>query len=167
MPGQGSQEAFEAVREVDRVLRSKSSNPTDGFFNITSVVATEGGATGATLGSFVWGAIGAIAPEIVRWYRIAGSETPGEWRRASYWFATVAYVLLGGVVASLVAQPNPFAAFVAGVATEFTVLGALAAGPRFNPGSRVEELAVRPANSFMATLVALRSHAVYLTTANA
>lgn len=114
-------------------------------------------------GTLLWGAIGAAAPEIVRWYRISRSETPGEWRRFSYWIATAAYVGLGALMALLIAQPNPYASFLTGLTTEFAVLGALNASGNTPPGHKVEEISTRPATPIRATLVALRCHATYLT----
>ena len=108
--------------------------------------------------TFFWGAVGAIAPEIVRWWRIARSETPGEWTRASYWLATAAYLCLAGLMALLVAQPNPYAAFMAGLTAEFAIVGALKPGPSLP----IEELQKRSANLWTMSLVAIRRHAIFL-----
>lgn len=108
--------------------------------------------------TFVWGAVGALAPEIVRWFRIARDRTPSEWSRWSYWLTTVLYMCLAGGFALLVAQPSPYAAFAAGLTTEFSILGLLGTTRR----SSVEEIRSRPATPARLMLALLRSHAAYL-----
>jgi predicted lysophospholipase L1 biosynthesis ABC-type transport system permease subunit len=108
--------------------------------------------------TFAWGAFGALAPEIVRWYRIARTETPAEWTRWSYWAATGSYVCLAGAFAGMVAQPSAYAAFAAGVTTEFAIVGLLGSPG----GTGIEELNTRPATPLRIALAALRSHAAYL-----
>jgi len=108
--------------------------------------------------NFWWGALGAFAPEIVRWVRITRSETPAEWRRISYWLATTAYIALGGLLAVLIAQPVGGAAFSMGVATEFVVLGAISV----TPGSGTEEFVASPATRPSLLLVGIQQHATYL-----
>ena len=108
--------------------------------------------------NFWWGALGTAAPEIVRWIRIARSETPAEWHRVSYWLATIAYVALGGLLALLIAQPTGGAAFSMGLATEFVVLGAIS----ITPGTGVEEFAASPATPLARLRVGIQQHATYL-----
>jgi len=114
---------------------------------------------------FLWGMAGALAPEVVRWFRIVKSgATPAEWRNGEYWAATACYVLLGGLLASLIAQPNGYAAFITGLTTEFAIMGTLSASTprRAHPGGSAEELATRDAGAVEAVLVMLRRHAAYL-----
>jgi hypothetical protein len=118
--------------------------------------------------SFLFGGLGALAPEVIRWFRIAKDETPSEWKRRSYWVATILYVALGGGFASLVSQPNVYAAFVTGFSTEFAVLGAWASTTRrrlvTTRGAALnEELVARPATRLDALRWTLRRHAAYLT----
>ncbi len=75
------------------------------------------------MGTFLFGAIGALAPEIIRLYdaRLQPFRVPRH-----YWLVSLAYLLLGGVVALLLSDPgNPFSAFYVGVALPVTI-GALA-----------------------------------------
>ena len=109
--------------------------------------------------TFVFGALGAVAPEIIRWYRIAHSETPDEWKRISFWAATAMYMGVAGMFAAVVAQPEAYAALAAGASTEFAAAGLL----RPNPSIPLEELSSRAASPFRTTLVSLRRHAAYLT----
>lgn len=116
---------------------------------------------------FLWGALGASAPEVVRWFRIAKVGTPGEWRRLSYWFATLAYVALGGLLALLVAKPDAYAAFMAGLTTEFAIAGALKmasteAQVPAPPGSLPEELTLRPAGPTTVVAAVVLRHASFL-----
>jgi hypothetical protein len=113
---------------------------------------------------FVWGCIGGVAPEVVRWREIAQRRTPSEWRRVSYWVATIAYVPVAGVFASLVAEPTPYAAFVAGVTAQFGIKGALdATDSKGNGNPQIpEELSVQPLSlPRLAHLILLR-HASFL-----
>lgn len=116
----------------------------------------------------MWGGIGAAAPEIIRWYRITQSETPQEWRRVSYWLATVLYIGLGAALATLIAQPNSYAAFVTGASTEFAVLGGITSiegRPRSQaPGIErgVEEVSTRPATVRALLMLTAADHASYL-----
>jgi hypothetical protein len=109
--------------------------------------------------NFLAGALGALAPEIIRWRRIARSETPDEWRHLPYWFTTLAYVALAGFLASLVAQPNGYAAFITGLTTEYAIAGVLDEGR----GRELEELGTAPATWADLVLSTLRRHATYLT----
>jgi hypothetical protein len=117
--------------------------------------------------TFLWGCLGAIAPEIVRWYRISRHAAPDEWKRASYWVATLGYVALGGLFATLIAQPNGYAAFVAGLSTEYAVLGVVksAASPAdadTAPSATHEELSTRPIGPFGLAALRIIEHASYL-----
>lgn len=109
--------------------------------------------------TFFLGALGAIAPEIVRWYRIARSETPDEWKRISFWVATAMYMGVAGGFAALIAQPEPYAALVAGATAEFAAAGLLRSGPNIP----WEELNSRAASPVGAMFASLRRHAAYLT----
>ena len=107
---------------------------------------------------FLWGAVGALAPEIIRWFRIARDKAPDEWRRVSYWVATVFYVALGAGLAFLVGKSEPYAAFITGVTTELAILGVLdkdkAAGG--------EEFTTKDVSAFGSAAISLRRHASYL-----
>jgi predicted Rdx family selenoprotein len=108
---------------------------------------------------YLWGSVGAVAPEIVRWLRIARSHTPGEWKRRSYWLATTAYLALGAALAYLIAKPEAGAAFAIGLAGEFIVLGGLATSKR---AGGAEEISSAPADPLRVALVTLRRHASFL-----
>ena len=120
---------------------------------------------------YAWGALGAIAPEVLRWRRIAFTGTPPEWKRRSYWLCTALYVGLAALFAALVAQPNPYAAFVAGTSAEFAILGAWSASTSGStnadasaqePASEIEELTSRPATVLDLAIQRGRKHAEYL-----
>lgn len=108
---------------------------------------------------YVWGAVGALAPEVVRWFRIAREGPPGEWKRVTYWLATVAYAALGAALAYLIGKGEPYAAFSTGVSTELAILGLLNPKP---DGPRSEEISQRPAGLLDPVLIPLRHHARYL-----
>jgi hypothetical protein len=110
---------------------------------------------------FLWGAIGAVAPEIVRWYRITKTGTPEEWKRAGYWIATLAYLALGGLMAVLVAKDDPYAEFIAGLSTEFVIVGAREAAMHGRDVAG-EEFASRPARFHDKILASFSAHASYL-----
>ncbi|MGH9640857.1 MAG: hypothetical protein ACRD3Q_00380 [Terriglobales bacterium] len=61
-------------------------------------------------------------------------------------------------MATLVAQPNPYAAFAAGLTTEFAILGAVKPGPNLS----IEELRSEPASLPRSALAVMRRHAVFL-----
>ena len=112
----------------------------------------------------LWGAAGALAPEVVRWFRIARDDSPQEWRRWSYWAATLAYIALGGLLAHLIAQPNPYAAFITGLSTEYAILGAVQSAmssPNDADSGMPEELHTRATFISVATALLMR-HASYL-----
>jgi hypothetical protein len=117
------------------------------------------------LTSFLWGCVGAIAPEVIRWQQIARTKRPDEWRRASYWAATLLYVAIGGALATLVAQPNGYAAFATGLTAEFAILGALAAARERPPPpepSVPDELSYQAVGKHRLAIAAIYHHAGYL-----
>jgi hypothetical protein len=67
---------------------------------------------------FFWGAVGGIAPEVVRLWRLR--EKP--WTPPThYWPISAAMVLLCGGMALLAAAPEPYSAFYVGIATPYLV----------------------------------------------
>jgi hypothetical protein len=75
--------------------------------------------------TFILGGAGAVAPELLRLYdaRLQPLQVPKH-----YWVVSFAYVLLGGLVAYLLAAPhNNYSAFYLGVSLPVTV-GAMARG---------------------------------------
>jgi hypothetical protein len=109
--------------------------------------------------NFFFGAIGALAPEVLRWRRITRSGDPAEWGSLSYWLATLAYVALAGFMANLIAQPNPYAAFMTGLTAEYAIAGAMTG----SSGAGSEELGMESATGFDWFVSTLRQHAGYLT----
>lgn len=119
------------------------------------------------MSTFLWGCVGAAAPEVVRWYRISRKAAPKEWGRPSYWLATAAYVALGGAFASLIAQPNGYAAFAAGLSTEFAVYGLLTgssedAVSKPTSGLPVEEVSMCDVSLLARARLRVIRHASYL-----
>jgi hypothetical protein len=70
---------------------------------------------------FAAGAIGAIAPEIVRLYRIASGGGPIPKFTFAYYPLSVLVIVLGGGLALMVGDPNLLKCFGVGVATPFIV----------------------------------------------
>ncbi len=66
---------------------------------------------------FLLGALGAVAPEIVRLYSIATGRGQGFTWSWSYIGISFAFACLGGVVAVLLPSENVRAAFYAGIST--------------------------------------------------
>jgi hypothetical protein len=111
------------------------------------------------LSVYLWGSVGAAAPEVVRWLRIARNQTPNEWKHPSYWLATTAYLALGAALAYVIAKPEAGPVFAIGVAGEFIVLGGLATAKK---DGNTEEISSAPAGSLHVALVMLRRHASFL-----
>ena len=109
--------------------------------------------------NFLVGMIGALGPEIVRWRRITRGEAPEESLQPGYVLATIAYVLLAGFMATLVAQSNPYAAFITGVTAEYAIAGMLSAPEKSGP----EELGIESATRIDWALSTMWQHAAYLT----
>jgi len=111
---------------------------------------------------YVWGAVGAVAPEVVRWYRIRRGSLAELWRWG-YWFATVSYVGLGVALSDLLAKPEADAAFAVGLVTEFAILGGnVALDGLTQKGPLSEEFESRQAGRVAVVLQTLRSHSRYL-----
>jgi len=87
------------------------------------------------------------------------SGEPTEWRYPPYWFATIAYMAVAGFMANLIAQPNPYAAFLTGLTAEYAIAGAITSPPGKGP----EELGSGSATRFDLFVSTLRQHAEYLT----
>ena len=69
--------------------------------------------------SFLIGCVGAIAPEILRFYKLRSSiRISWSW---GYILVSIPFILLGGLVACLLEPQNYYAAFYAGVSTPFIV----------------------------------------------
>jgi hypothetical protein len=118
---------------------------------------------------YAWAMVGALGPEIIRWRKISQSRMPGEWKRPSYWIATVFYCGLAVALADLTARPQPYAAFLSGLTTELSVLGLLAAAkspPALPETANIEEVSSTDENglSGRARLVlrVLSEHAAFL-----
>ena len=68
---------------------------------------------------FLIGCVGAIAPEILRLYRLRNSlKFTLSW---GYIFISIVFVLLGGFVAYILEPSNNYAAFYSGVGTPFII----------------------------------------------
>ena len=69
--------------------------------------------------SFLIGCIGAISPEILRFYKLRSSIIISwSW---GYILVSIPFILLGGLVACLLEPQNYYAAFYAGISTPFLV----------------------------------------------
>ena len=69
--------------------------------------------------SFLIGCVGAIAPEILRFYKLRSSiRINWSW---SYILVSIPFMLLGGLVACLLEPQNYYAAFYTGISTPFIV----------------------------------------------
>lgn len=67
------------------------------------------------LSIFLFGCLGALAPEVIRHYNLRTKKAHLSWS----WFyvlATLAFTLLGGVIAWILPSTNYYGAFYAGVA---------------------------------------------------
>ncbi len=69
---------------------------------------------------FALGCIGALAPEIVRLYRLR-TRPPKKGFSSFYWVITIIYALLGGVVALALPAVTIHAALYAGISASITV----------------------------------------------
>ena len=68
---------------------------------------------------FFIGCVGAIAPEILRFYKLRNSlRFSWSW---SYVLISIVFVLLGGFVAYILEPSNNYAAFYSGVGTPFII----------------------------------------------
>lgn len=112
--------------------------------------------------TFGWGCVGAVAPEIVRWFRISRSTVPEEWKKPAYWLATALYVALGGAFATLIAQPDGYAGFLAGVSTQYAVLGVVKAAEPPQKPTAAEELTTRHVGPVGVAWLYIINHASYL-----
>ena len=69
--------------------------------------------------SFLIGCVGAIAPEILRLYKLRSSiRITWSW---SYVLVSIPFILLGGFVAYILEPQNYYAAFYSGISTPFIV----------------------------------------------
>ena len=69
--------------------------------------------------SFLIGCVGAIAPEILRLYKLRSSiRITWSW---SYVLVSIPFILLGGFVAYILEPQNYYAAFYSGIGTPFIV----------------------------------------------
>jgi hypothetical protein len=108
--------------------------------------------------TFVAGVLGAMAPEVIRWRQIVQASPAKRKPRAEYLLATICYALLAGFFATLIAQPNGYAAFFTGLTFEYAVAGAL----KREPEAETEELGESKATRFDLFWTTLRRHASYL-----
>lgn len=107
--------------------------------------------------------LGALAPEVIRWRRIARRNIPGTVRRPRLDFLglTVLYALLAGFFATLVNPPTTYAAFISGLTFEYAIAGAVRGTEEEKP--EIEELGSGPASQLDLLVATLRLHARYLT----
>jgi hypothetical protein len=75
------------------------------------------------------GAVGALAPEIVRLYNIRQQQPEGSFS-TYYLFISAAFAALGGILAVILPAPNLLGAFHAGVTTPVLINAALRQGMR-------------------------------------
>jgi|GEM_PF-5405311 hypothetical protein len=80
---------------------------------------------------FAMGCIGAIAPEIVRLYKIRTKPLPRFPR--SYYLISILFALLGGVVAIILPATTLWGAFYAGVSLPVLISGAGGKNPTSAP----------------------------------
>ncbi|MDX6626839.1 MAG: hypothetical protein QOE56_1828 [Solirubrobacterales bacterium] len=113
--------------------------------------------------TFVAGVLGALAPELIRWRRIARRNVPGKARtpRLDFLVLTALYALLAGFFATLIDPPTAYAAFISGLTFEYAVAGALRGSEEQKP--EIEELGEEPASQLDLLVAMLRLHASYLT----
>jgi hypothetical protein len=109
--------------------------------------------------TFVAGALGALAPEVIRWRQISRHNSSKRKPRGDFLLATLCYVLLAGFFSALIAQPTLYAAFITGLTFEYAVAGALKGGQ----DTAIEELGEGRASRFGLLVTTLRTHAAYLT----
>lgn len=85
---------------------------------------------------FIYGALGAASPEIIRWSKVAHDsavQMPSSW--SIYALATLAFIVAGGVFASLWQDDSPIKCFYFGVTFPVFVSAILSGPPPPIPGA--------------------------------
>lgn len=130
-----------------------------GCDGVSTAIERDGGSV-----RFLLGVVGGAAPEVIRVY---GARTdPGSahyLRTVFYWAITVAFLMVAGTVAVVMAADSHAAAFAAGIQTPFVVRGLEAAvSRRAVSGTSVEELTTSSASAIGKALFRLRRHIRFL-----
>jgi len=98
---------------------------------------------------FALGMVGAVAPEIVRGYNLRFKlSLDGSW--LVYVLMSIPFVLLGGVVATILPATTTWGAFYAGLSTPIVISTALrtaAAKNQYGPASRRPQTLTQPAGT--------------------
>ena len=85
----------------------------------------------ASLWKFIWGALGAVAPEALRWFRIATGKTRQRVTKniPFYIFATIFWIAIGGAFAVAWGEENPYKCIWVGASLPVIISGLAAQAP--------------------------------------